>query len=111
MSELSTDGINFEGDNQLDFTVQRYQNVPEQTQEPENVVRPQHYTAGGIECIDAIESAIASINDPMEAFLTGQVMKYVWRFKLKNGVEDLQKAKWYLNRLIDKEKLKNEDNA
>lgn len=65
------------------------------------VNRPSHYTMGGIECIDAIEAAIGHHEDPVEAFLTGQVMKYIWRWPHKaNPLEDLKKARWYLERLI-----------
>lgn len=64
-----------------------------------NIFHPPHYTAGDIECIDAIESAVS---DPV-SFLQGQVIKYVWRFNLKgNPVSDLKKARWYLDRIIDK---------
>lgn len=61
---------------------------------------PSHYTSGKVECIDAIDAALAHLTDGREAFYTAQVIKYVWRWKLKNGVEDLRKAKWYLERLI-----------
>ena len=65
------------------------------------VNRPSHYTMGGIECIDAIEAAIGHHEDPVEAFLTGQVMKYIWRWPHKaKPLEDLKKTKWYLDRLI-----------
>ena len=65
------------------------------------VNRPSHYTMGGIECIDAIEAAIGHHGDPVEAFLTGQVMKYIWRWPHKaKPLEDLKKTKWYLDRLI-----------
>lgn len=70
-------------------------------EESDNVNHPKHYTLGGIECIDAIEAATNDLTGA-EAFLTGQVMKYLWRWKWKNGLEDLQKAKWYLDRLIGK---------
>lgn len=63
------------------------------------VNHPPHYTAGGVECIDAIEAATASLTG-MEAVCTAQIIKYVWRWKLKNGVEDLRKAGFYLDRLI-----------
>lgn len=66
------------------------------------VNHPAHYTAGGIECIDAIAAALTCQKDPMEAWLTGQVLKYLWRWPLKNGKEDLEKARWYLDRLIGK---------
>lgn len=68
----------------------------------DNVSHPKHYTAGKIECIDCIESIISPIKEPEQAFLAGQIIKYVARYTLKNGAEDLQKAKWYLDRLIDK---------
>jgi len=65
----------------------------------DNVNHPDHYTQGKVECIDAIESATTGLVG-IEAVLTGQVMKYMWRWKRKNGIEDLQKAQFYLNRLI-----------
>lgn len=70
--------------------------------EHDNVNHPAHYTAGGIECIDCIESMIAPIKNPTYAFLTGQSLKYLARYTMKNGVEDLKKARWYLDRLIGK---------
>lgn len=64
-------------------------------------VNPPHYRQGEIECIDAIEAALGP--DGFKAFLTGQVMKYLWRQNLKgNQVLDLQKANWYLNKLIER---------
>ncbi len=68
-------------------------------QTADNVNRPSHYTAGKVECIDAMESAVIGL-EGMEAVLTAQVLKYLWRWKKKNGVEDLRKAEWYLKRLI-----------
>ncbi len=65
------------------------------------VSSPAHYTRGKIECIDAIDAAIVGLTSE-EGFYVGQVLKYVWRWKTKNGVEDLKKAKWYLERLIEK---------
>lgn len=65
------------------------------------VNHPAHYTAGGIECIDAIAAALTCQKDPMQAWLTGQVLKYIWRWPLKNGKEDLRKARFYLDRLIN----------
>lgn len=60
---------------------------------------PSHYTQGKVECIDAIESAVVGLTGT-DAFATGQAIKYLWRWKMKGGVEDLKKAKWYLDRLI-----------
>ena len=65
----------------------------------DNVDHPKHYTKGSIECIDAIESATADLRG-IEAVCTAQVLKYIWRWKWKNGVEDLKKARWYLDKLI-----------
>lgn len=62
---------------------------------------PSHYTNGKVECIDAIEAATTGL-EGIEAVCTGNVLKYIWRWKLKNGIEDLKKARWYLDRLIAK---------
>ena len=58
-----------------------------------------HYNKNKIECIDAIESAT---DNGFENYLQGNIIKYVWRYRYKNGVEDLEKAQWYLNKLIKK---------
>lgn len=73
---------------------------PQPTVEPDPVNHPEHYTRGGIECIDAITAAVCELPGT-EAWLVGQVIKYVWRYKWKNGLEDLSKARFYLDRLID----------
>ena len=76
------------------------------------VNHPKHYTSSGIECIDAIEAALSSYSDPKDAFLVGQVIKYLWRAPLKGTYEqDIKKAQWYLNKLVDhqnKEDAKND---
>ena len=64
------------------------------------VNHPSHYTSGDIECIEAIEEATKGL-DGIEAFCIGNTMKYLWRWKQKNGVEDLKKAEWYLKFVID----------
>lgn len=69
----------------------------------DTVNHPAHYTQGGIECIDAIEAAVTGLNG-IEAVCTGNAIKYLWRWKQKNGIEDLKKARWYINRLIEREK-------
>jgi len=63
------------------------------------VNHPSHYTQGGIECIDALASATVNLKG-IEAVCTANAIKYLWRWKEKNGVEDLKKANWYINRLI-----------
>jgi len=66
------------------------------------VNHPPHYNQKGIECIDAIEAAT---DEGFEYYLQGNIIKYMWRYRYKNGVEDLKKAQWYLTKLIE---IKNE---
>ena len=65
----------------------------------ETVNHPAHYAYAGIECIDAIEAA-TSDKTGIEAVCVANVIKYTWRYTKKNGVNDLEKAKWYLEKLI-----------
>lgn len=65
----------------------------------DNVNHPNHYNAGGIECIEALKAATAGL-DGIESFCTANAIKYLWRWKHKNGIEDLNKAIWYINYLI-----------
>ena len=74
------------------------QNDQKTNHDPVN--HPVHYCQGGIECIDAIQAAVSSLSG-VEAWLTGSAIKYLWRWKLKNGLEDLRKARFYLDRLIN----------
>lgn len=65
------------------------------------VNHPAHYTAGGIECIQAIEAALSQYIDPVDACFIGQVIKYVWRAPLKGHyLEDFQKAAFYLDLVV-----------
>ena len=67
------------------------------------VNHPSHYTHGGVECIDAITSALSSYEDSVDSWLVGQVIKYLWRAPLKDKYEeDIKKAQFYLNRLVEK---------
>lgn len=67
---------------------------------PDMVNSPSHYTKGRIECIEAITEVVQYL-DGMEAMCTGNAIKYLWRWRHKNGVEDLKKAVWYIQRMID----------
>ena len=80
------------------------------------VEHPSHYTSGGIECIDAMKAMLAGYEQAKIAtnfywhFLSGQVIKYLWRWPLKERpLQDLKKARWYLDRLIDD--VENQDHA
>ena len=65
------------------------------------VTKPKHYNQDNcIECIAAIRAALGS---GFKEYLQGNILKYIWRHKYKNGVEDLKKARWYLDRLIEAE--------
>lgn len=63
------------------------------------VNHPSHYAQGGIECIDAIKAATVG-KTGIEAVCVANVVKYLWRYEEKNGLEDVKKARWYLERLI-----------
>lgn len=67
-----------------------YQRVKEELQDMVN--HPPHYNQDGIECIDAIKAALG---DGFGYYLQGNQMKYLWRYRDKNGTEDLKKANWY----------------
>lgn len=67
--------------------------------EHDSVNRPTHYASGGIECIEAIKASMGQ--EAFLGYLKGNVQKYLWRYEKKvNPVEDLKKARWYLERLI-----------
>ncbi len=63
------------------------------------VNHPPHYNHGDIECIDAIEAALGK--DGFQAYCRGAALKYLWRTDYKGGLEDLEKAAWYLNKMIE----------
>lgn len=63
------------------------------------VNKPRHYNLGKVECIDAIESATIGLHG-IQAVCAGNVIKYTWRHHHKNGVQDLEKARFYLDKLI-----------
>lgn len=60
---------------------------------------PSHYTEGEIECIEAVEAQLTP--EEYRGYLKGTLAVYMWREKHKNGFEDVLKAQWYMNRLVD----------
>ena len=60
------------------------------------VNNPTHYQ-GEIECIECIKASMTY--EEFKGYLRGNVFKYLWRYNRKNGLQDLQKSQWYLNRL------------
>ena len=79
--------------------------------EKDMISHPSHYQSEtGLEAIDVIEAFTFDLKG-IESFDTGNVLKYMCRWKQKNGVQDLKKAKWYLEHLIDHvETLEKENN-
>lgn len=74
---------------------------------------PDYYKKGSLESIDIIAECTASLKGE-EAFCTGNALKYLCRWKEKNGHEDLRKARWYINRILKEEKtcvVENEDST
>lgn len=62
----------------------------------DNVNSPAHYMQGKVECIDAIIAAGHG-----EGFCAGNAIKYLYRYDMKNGIEDVLKAQWYVNKLVE----------
>jgi hypothetical protein len=85
---------------------QALKRMHEETDAADMVNRPPHYNQSGIECIDAIAAAT---DEGYEYYLQGNILKYIWRYRYKSGVQDLEKAAWYLDKLI--QRLEEEDDA
>lgn len=70
----------------------------------DNVNSPSHYQIGSIESINIIQELLTP--DQFNGWFEGNILNYMFRWKKKNGVEDLRKAIFYLNLLIDRMKTK-----
>ena len=79
--------------------VELYRKAAEQADQNDPVNHPSHYASGGIECISAIEAQLSP--EEFQGYLRGNVVKYVWRWREKGGRQDLQKANWYLTKLLE----------
>ncbi|MGG4607001.1 DUF3310 domain-containing protein [Providencia sp. Me31A] len=76
----------------------------------DNVNNPSHYASGDIECIDAMKASMT--HEAFLGYLKGNIQKYVWRYEKKvNPVEDLKKARWYMNRLVEEVENYHEEHA
>lgn len=73
----------------------------------DNVNSPKHYNQGNIECIECIKAAVTN-KVGIEAVCVANVIKYLFRYEAKNGVEDVRKAAWYIDRLIAELEAKSE---
>ena len=65
--------------------------------EVDKVNSPPHYNNGGMECIDYIRQ---QLGEEYSSYCQGNVIKYLHRWRYKNGIEDLRKAEWYLKAMI-----------
>lgn len=72
--------------------------VSEYNPDSNEVNSPSHYTQGEIECIDAIQAQLTP--EEFRGYLKGNIAKYMWRERSKQGKVSLEKAQWYLNKLI-----------
>ena len=77
---------------------QQAQEQSDHKQTLDMVNSPPHYNNSGIECIEAIKAMLGS---GFKYYLQGNILKYLWRYEYKDGVQDLKKAQWYLSELID----------
>ena len=74
--------------------------LDEEVSSDEEVNNPTHYNTGAVECIDAIQAALSA--EEFQGYCRGNTMKYLWRCMYKGkSRQDLEKAKWYLDRLLD----------
>jgi len=88
------------------YNRRRLENIGKKTLGKDVVNKPAHYNNGSIECIDYIEQQLTE--EEFRGYLLGNIIKYTHRHKYKNGVEDLKKANWYLDKLtknLDKEEI------
>lgn len=68
-------------------------------EQTDNVNHPNHYNSYSREVIDTLQGSMTP--DEFKGYLKGNIMKYVTRYQFKNGVEDLKKAKWYIEKLTE----------
>lgn len=82
-----------------DYLKQKHIAQASEQSDVDMVNSPPHYNEAGIECIEAIQAATG---DGFEYHLQGTALKYIWRFRYKGKpLEDLKKARWYLDKLIE----------
>lgn len=97
--KVKGDPFNIDVVDAMKYSVGKIEKIPY-----DDINHPKRYIKGGMECIDAIEAAISNLPGK-EGFLVGQIIKYVWRYREKDSLSSLEKAEWYLKRLIEKVKL------
>jgi len=74
--------------------------LDEEVSSDEEVNNPTHYNTGAVECIDAIQATLSA--EEFQGYCRGNTLKYLWRCMYKGkSKQDLEKARWYLDRLLD----------
>ena len=73
----------------------------------DNVNHPQHYETGKFECIEVMEETQGK--EAVQAFCMCNAFKYLYRHRNKNGLEDVKKAIWYLNKFVELEERSNDN--
>ena len=96
---IAYDHIYKNSEARLDGSYLKNEDIKMDENVPDMVNHPQHYTQGGIECIDALKAATVGKRG-IEAVCVANVIKYLWRYEKKNGIEDIRKAKFYIERLL-----------
>lgn len=96
---IAYDRVCKNGEARLDGDHLKNEEVKMDENVPDMVNHPKHYTQGNIECIDALKAATVGKRG-IEAICVANVIKYLWRYEEKNGIEDIRKAKWYIERLL-----------
>lgn len=89
-------GIN---DDRLLASLNEFPPVSEKYPRHDNINHPLRYTKGDIECIDAIKAATVG-KTGIEAVDVGHIIRYLWRYEEKDGLESVKKAEWYIKHLI-----------
>ena len=92
----------------IDWYAIRHPNIPiiEYKANHNDPINPKHYTQGELEVIDILQDKLTS--EEFEGFLKGNILKYTFREGIKNGTEDMKKGAWYMARLIEFRKGKEE---
>lgn len=73
----------------------------------DSINHPAHYTTGNIEVIEYIEDKLSP--EGLQGYFVGNIIKYISRYRYKNGIEDLKKARWYLDRMIKNMECENDE--
>lgn len=84
--------------NMENVTNEQWNNLTQVEKANHDPVNPSHYKKGKFECIEYIKQQLGS---EFPSYLEGSAIKYIHRFKFKNNIEDLEKAQWYINKLIE----------